>query len=219
MAGHTDDTSRQLIHIPLIHAPADMGTMAQGLEAVYVDRFGRRRWQEQVALAERFWRAVRRELESLCLDYARVDLYQDGLPVCGRELDIVREAARSSENFRLLLKLADQGATVIGTEDPAMLLEEYRAIQAAAQPAANPASPKPTVAKDSTRLPVRPAQPTLLDRRDAYIAARIGRTLQPGRVGLLFLGMLHNIREHLPPDVVVRCLDVLKPVPSPTRSP
>jgi hypothetical protein len=132
MAGHTDDTSRQLIHIPLIHAPADMGTMAQGLEAVYVERFGRRRWQEQVALAERFWRAVRRELESLRLDYARVDLYQDGLPVCGKEAQIVRAAAgQGSENHQLLVDLMARGATLVGTEDIRLLLEEYRDVRAA----------------------------------------------------------------------------------------
>jgi len=217
MAGHTDGTSRQLIHIPLIHAPADMGTMAQRLEAVYVDRFGRRRWQEQVALAERFWRAVRRELESLGLDYARVDMYQDGLPVCGKEAQIVRAAAgQGSENHQLLVDLMARGASLVGTEDTRLLLEEYQDLQAAVGRAlpAEKASPggreTPPAAQrrgfEDEQDEGRAATARHLVRlaeRDAYIGRRIGTTLQPGRTGLLLLGMAHAIEPHLPGDIVV----------------
>lgn len=194
-----------------------MGTMAQGLEAVYVDRFGRRRWQEQVALAERFWRAVRREMESLGLDYARVDLYQDGLPVCGREVQIVRAAAgQGSENHQLLVDLMARGATLIGTEDVRLLLEEYQAVQAAVGRAVPSGKVPPRVGmeppaaqcqgseneEDQTRAsPARHLE--RLAERDAYIGRRIGATLQPGRIGLLLLGMAHAIEPHLPGDIVV----------------
>jgi hypothetical protein len=223
MAGHTDDASRQLIHIPLIHAPADMGTMAQGLEAVFVGRLGRRRWQEQVALAERFWGAVRGELESLHLDYTRVDLYQDGLPVCGKEAEIVRAAAgQGSENHQLLVDLMTRGASLVGTEDVRLLLEEYEDLQAAvgrALPAEHasrgvvrggkepPASQRRGFEDGGQALP--PRYLGRLAERDAYIGRRIGATLLPGRTGILLLGMAHAIEPHLPGDIVVSRLNCL----------
>ena len=68
-----------------------MGTSQEGLELVYVEQFGRRRWEEHVVLIEEFWQAVRTELDGLDLNYHSVDLYQDGLPVCGKEPEIARE--------------------------------------------------------------------------------------------------------------------------------
>jgi hypothetical protein len=42
-----------------------MGTMGEGLEAAYIERFGRRHWDEYLALLEGFWPAVRAGLEQL----------------------------------------------------------------------------------------------------------------------------------------------------------
>jgi hypothetical protein len=47
----------------------------------------------------------------------------------------------------------------------------------------------------------------MLPKRDAYIARRIGQTLQPGRTGVLFIGMMHHVESYLPADIVVRRLD------------
>jgi hypothetical protein len=196
----TVEYARQLIYVPVLHSPDDMGTMAEDLEAAYVERFGRRHWDEYLALLDDFWQTVRAEMERLRLDYHRVDLYQDGLPVCGRELEIVEKAAAlGSENHQLLLDLAARGATLMGTEDPNLLLEEYRNVKAAlaegvgkvrSAPRISPPSPKgQTVAK-----------------RDAYIGQRIGQSLRPGRTGILFLGMMHNVESFLPADIVVRHL-------------
>jgi hypothetical protein len=79
-----------------------MGSMAEGLAAAIIERFGRRHWDEYLALLDGFWQTVRAELEGLGLDYQQVDLYQDGLPVCGKELEIVEKAATAgSENHQL----------------------------------------------------------------------------------------------------------------------
>ena len=138
------------MHVPILHAPSDMGSMGPALGAAYVERFGRRHWDQHLALLEGFWPAVGAALEQLGLDYPRVLLYQDGLPVCGRELEIVKAAAaQGSANYQLLADLAGRGATLLGTEDPRLLLEEYRQLQAAlkggrgrgaAAPTADPAS-------------------------------------------------------------------------------
>ena len=196
-AEDTVEYARELILVPILHSPADMGTIAADLEAAYVERLGRRHWDEYLALLEDFWQEVRAEIERLSLDYRRVDLYQDGLPVCGRELEIVEKAAAAgSENHQLLLDLAARGATLTGTEDPKLLLEEYYNVKTAL-----PAHLGQTCSAEQIRNPPRHEQ--ALSQRDAYIGRRIGQSLRPGRTGVLFLGMMHDVEPFLPTDIVV----------------
>ena len=199
-AEDTVEYARQLILVPILHSPADMGTMAADLEAAYVERLGRRHWDEYLALLENFWQEVRAEIERLSLDYRRVDLYQDGLPVCGMELEIVEKAAAAgSENHQLLMDLVARGATLMGTEDPKLLLDEYHNVKAALARGAG---------KAGSVQPINPPPPQgrAMAGRDAYIGRRIGQSLRPGRTGVLFLGMMHNVESFLPADMVVRRL-------------
>jgi len=199
-AEDTVEYARQLILVPILHSPADMGTMAADLEAAYVERLGRRHWDEYLALLDNFWQEARAEIERLGLDYRRVDLYQDGLPVCGMELEIVEKAAAAgSENHQLLMDLVARGATLMGTEDPKLLLDEYHNVKAALARGAG---------KAGSVQPINPPSPQgqTMARRDAYIGQRIGQSLRPGRTGALFLGMMHNVESFLPADMVVRRL-------------
>ena len=45
--------------------------------------------------------------------------------------------------------------------------------------------------------------PSLLQRRDAFIAQRIHETLLPGETGVIFLGMLHSLEPWLVKDIHV----------------
>jgi len=198
-AEDTVEYARQLILVPILHSPADMGTMAADLEAACIERLGRRHWDEYLALLENFWQEVRAEIERLSLDYRRVDLYQDGLPVCGRELEIVEKAAAAgSENHQLLMDLVARGATLMGTEDPKLLLDEYHNVKAALARGAGKAGSVQPISP--------PPQGQAMAGRDAYIGRRIGQSLRPGRTGVLFLGMMHNVESFLPADMVVRRL-------------
>ncbi len=77
------------------------------------------------------WEGISKRLGKLDVEHANLRIYQDGLPLCGRELDIVRDvAARGSQNHQLVLSLVQRGASLEGTEDVQLLLEEYRYIQA-----------------------------------------------------------------------------------------
>ncbi|MGD1276763.1 MAG: hypothetical protein ABR964_06020 [Tepidisphaeraceae bacterium] len=179
------DYARRLIHVPILHSPADMGSMAEGLAAAMIERLGRRHWDEYLALLDDFWQMVRTELERLGLDYMTVDLYQDGLPVCGKELELVQKAAAAgSENHQLLLDLVAKGASLMGTEDPRLLLDEYRDVKTALE--TDGASKRGDT----------------LAKRDAYIGRRISQSLGAGRTGVLFIGMLHDVEAHLPADIV-----------------
>ncbi len=182
---------RQLIYIPIVHETADMGSQAERLRQVYVERYGEQAWTESRKAVAAFWERVEKEIDELHLDYRKVRLYQDGLPLCGREADIVRDvAAQGSNNYRILLDLMGKGAVLEGTEDPALLLKEYALIKAAASTEAE--------AGDKARR--------LLEQRDRFIAARIDATLRSGETGMLFMGTLHQVREVLPESIAVRQL-------------
>ena len=196
-----DEYTRRLIHVPIVHSPAEMGSMGKELAAACIERLGRRHWEDYLAVLATFWQSVRTGLEKSRLDYDRVDLYQDGLPVCGKELEIVKAAAaKGSENHRLLLELMARGATLMGTEDPELLLKEYRLVQAALASQSSDAG-------SAGGVDDAPQAQSLMAERDAYLSRRINESLRPGRTGILFLGLMHNAESHLAKDIVVTRLD------------
>jgi hypothetical protein len=197
VAGAKDPESgeRTLIYIPIIHTQADMGALSESIQRLKVKRLGRKGWERTVNLVDKLWARIEQAIESLVLPYERVRLYQDGLPVCGREVEIVAELAEAgSRNHRLLLRLREKGATIMGTESSELLVEEYQLVKEVF------ASGKPKVA---TRGEARQKalRDSLLKRRDQYIARRINDTLLAGETGLIFLGMLHSVRSWLDKDI------------------
>lgn len=181
---------RQLIHVPVIHGPQDLGSQFEAVKAAYVARFGFRAWRQHLAGIDQFWIGVRQRVLALRGRDLRLRLYQDGMPVCGRELELARQlAAQGSQNHRLVVELVERGAVLEGTEDPELLRQE----QERSCRAGNLAEPAPTARYDD-----------LMARRDAYVAGRIDATLQHrGEMGLLFMGALHRVTEKLPPDIRV----------------
>ena len=136
----------------------------------------------------------------LDVNYATVRIYQDGLPLCGREMDIVRDvAAQGSQNHRLVLALVQRGAFLEGTEDVQLLLEEYHYIQEITME--HESSEKRRKAKLLSNK-----RKLLLRRRDQFIAQRIDETLKEGETGILFVGMAHQVDEYLPKDIHVSFL-------------
>lgn len=183
---------RKLLYIPILHSSADLGSLSETLKKEYLARYGPHKWQEHVRKIEEFWDLVIRRVLSLPVNFRRVKIYQDGLPCCGCELDIVREvAAKGSKNHRLLLQLVSRGARLMGTEDPELLLEEHRLL-------------KTTVERTGPIDSQTAAD--LMRRRDAFIARRIAETLSEGETGLLFIGALHRVGELLPEDIQVTYL-------------
>ena len=121
-----NSAARQLIWVPVIHTEADLGNMSESVKALYVQKMGRAKWEQHIRALRTFWSRLEEQIEALRLPYERVRLYQDGLPYCGREAEIVRTLAEAgSLNCRLLLKLMERGARITGTESPELLLEEY----------------------------------------------------------------------------------------------
>jgi hypothetical protein len=195
--GESDESARRLIHIPIIHSQAEMGSLSPTIRAMTVRRLGAQGWKRNVNLIEGIWRQIEQAIEGWRLPYPKVRLYQDGLPVCGRELEITSELAKAgSRNHQLLLRLKERGAMLMGTESAELLVQDYKLIKqtlGASDPGRAP------------RLEARQQERSqfLLKRRDEAIAERINRTLCAGEIGLLFLGMLHSLEGRLAEDIHV----------------
>ncbi|OGR07047.1 MAG: hypothetical protein A3K23_03545 [Desulfobacca sp. RBG_16_58_9] len=161
-------------------------------------KLGQRGWQRKVRAVEQIWMEIERVLRNLKLPYGQVRLYQDGLPVCGREEAIVAElAGAGSRNHRILLDLMARGATLMGTEAWELLKEEYRLAQESLASQGGAGTPAPS----AVRSPA--AGESILEQRDRFIARRINETLKEGETGILFLGMLHSVERHLSQDIRV----------------
>ena len=167
-----------------------MGSLAESLKKEYIKKYGIHKWEQHLKKINDLWTGIEERLNQRNLRYNQVKVYQDGLPVCGKELQIVQDIADSGgRNHQLLLKLIHEGATLMGTEDPALLIKEYQLIKDAA---ARKGAEKGTDGRSD-----------YLAERDAFIANRIDKTLKDGETGVLFLGMLHKVDEKLPSDIVI----------------
>jgi hypothetical protein len=191
-------TMRRLIHIPIIHTSADLGSLSESVRAHYAKVCGKASWSQREQIVQALWTEIERNLDALHLDAQKTRIYQDGLPICGFEERIVRELAKAgSSNHQLILRLLDQGAVLMGTEDSQLLMEEYEMQkQHLAQEAGKSATPEEQ-GKHMDRV---------LKARDSFIAERIATTLQEGEVGLLFLGALHRLDALRSTDIRVETL-------------
>lgn len=181
---------RRLIYVPIIHTEVDMGSLAESVKKEYIQKYGVHRWHQHLKKINDLWTGIEEYLNQKNLCYSQVKVYQDGLPVCGNELQIVQDIAnRGGKNHQLLMKLIHKGATLIGTEDPTLLIKEYQVIKEASS------------GKKDKKDMVH--HHNFMAERDVFIARRIDETLKNGEMGILFLGMLHKVDKKLPADIVV----------------
>ena len=191
---------RALIYVPVVHSEVDLGTMAGEVRRRFQAAFGADEWARRGASVEAMWQGLRAKICALPIAWPRVRLYQDGLPVCDQERTIVSDlATQGSRNHQLLGELIERGATLMGTESPALMVREYRRIQRLVQ-LSQEAVPG-AVAEELKR-----EGEAILGERDAFVAHRIDSTLQEGETGLLFLGLLHRVDELLEGRFEVRHL-------------
>jgi len=191
---------RKLIYVPVIHTEADMGSAAEPLKREYVERYGQKGWDEHTSAIDSMWRGIRQKIFASGLDYDKTKVYQDGLPVCGKESAIVRDLAQAgNENYKIIWELTQRGARLVGTEDAKLLLEEYNYIKTVTGIDNLEEKEKAIRKYEKEALDI-------LNRRDEYIAQRISETLLEGETGILFMGMRHKVHEKLPEDIEISYL-------------
>ena len=195
--GNPESGERTLVYFPIVHTQADMGALGESIQRLKVKRLGWRGWARNVTLVDKLWAQIEQAVERLALPYERVRVYQDGLPVCGREVEIVTDLAKAkSRNHQLLLRLSEKGATIMGTESAELLVEEYQLAKGVF------ASGEPGIVRRG-EAGQKALRNSLLKRRDQYIARRINDTLLKGETGLIFLGMFHSVGPWLAKDIRV----------------
>ena len=169
---------RTLVRFPIIHGNEDMGKLDGAVSKTRTEEDA----QKHQEVVKYFWKTIEDAISSFALDFSKVKIYQDSLPICGKEVEIVDDTAKTgSQNYQLLRLLREKGAKIMGTESPALLLEEYELMQQVYQPIHDQEPPSLELAQ------------SLLDRRDEFIARRINETLTDGELGLLFLGLNHPV--------------------------
>ncbi len=190
---------RKLIYIPIVHTETDMGSLNSSLKEKYIQKYGQKKWIEHVNTINAMWDSIEKQLDTLRLCYKNAKVYQDGLPNCGIERDIVADVAKKgSANYQLVLKLIDKGAELIGTEDPKLLIEEYKTISNSLNESSK---------KDSDVMnKYKKKSDDILLARDKYISQRIDETLNEDDTGILFIGMMHKIKDNLPKNIKVELL-------------
>jgi hypothetical protein len=181
---------RTLIVVPIVHSREDMGSLTPESP---------RGSAEAGRLGAAFWSATRQAVEQLEQDWSGVNVYQDGLPDSLPALVDKVVSMGPGQNYELLRWLIERGATVLGTEDPSLLLEEHRLLKAI--------NDAPGQAGGKARAEYARRAPALLRERDGYIARRIDATLGQGQTGVLFIGTAHQVEKKLPRDIVVRRFD------------
>lgn len=182
--------------VPILHSEAEMGSLAPAIRDAALDTFGQGHVRQNAAAIILGWAAIRSTVMAWKLPWDRVRLYQDGLPICGREPEIVETlAVAGSANHQLLLDLMRKGAVLMGTESADLVTEEYhQARESLAAISHGGCGGQAVHAAQSARL---------LRRRDQYIAKRIEGTLRPEEIGILFIGLLHSVEPYLPDDMLV----------------
>jgi hypothetical protein len=185
---------RVLISIPVIHTQEDMGSLLEQIKRDYIKKYGQQKWLEHVKSVDEIWRGIQQLIGGLDLVYPDVRLYQDGLPLCGKEREIVTDVATAgSKNHQVLLELIAKGAQLLGTEDPQLLLQEYQLLQHTLD----------TSLSAEQRSQVQEQSKKLLAARDQFIGDRINKSLKTGNIGILFIGMAHCVEPFLAADILV----------------
>lgn len=192
---------RKLIIQPIVHTPADMGSMKDVLKEKGIEKLGKKAWEDNLKKIEKFWDKVEEAIDKLDLDYSKVRIFQDGMPVSGElALKIVNEAAeKGSRNYQIIKKMIEKGAMIEETESKELLLKEYNYVK---EFTSAEKEKKEVALKEYEK-----AKDELIRKRDEFIAKRIDETLNQRDTGFLFIGAHHKIRDKLAKDIEIRELD------------
>ena len=187
---------RKLLYVPIIHMSADLGSIAPVALRKGKALYGEELWEHHNKTISEFWDVLKSFFRDM---YAQgLKIYQDGMLAhgdAGRK--IVEEAVeKGSENYRIVLDLMKRGAELMLTEDYQLAMKERDLL-------VNLSRSEGTWRRLLAYIKYKSLKRSLLKRRDLFIVSRIGKTLDAGETGVLFIGASHNILSRLPGDIEV----------------
>ena len=185
---------KALIYVPIIHMSSDMGSLAKDLNTRGIADLGEELWKEHIKTVGTFWNELSYYFDSV--DVFGMKIYQDGMIAEGEVGQmIVQEGAKSgSKNYELVSELLKRGAILVKTEDFKLVKKERDRLIAITQAKSLPE-------KLIAFMKYKVTKNRLLNKRDEYIAGRVGETLNQDETGIIFIGAYHNVKDRLPKDI------------------
>lgn len=204
---------RQLSIIPIVHASADLGSLAFSASEAKsrAEEIGKKVLSSRCI--DTFWQELKLGIKTWEQDFRSLYVFQDSLPVVSSnqessvepesatnvELSIVRELAeKGSQNHAIVEWLVSEGATLVGTESPPLLVAEYEAMKKILD--ASVSNSEGDIAESmASSVDID----SLREQRDTFIAQRIDACLPVDGSGILFIGLSHKVEPHLSTDISV----------------
>lgn len=189
---------RTLYYVPMIHSPDELGSLRESVLQTHAKIYGNDRLEKLLEKIAEFWdeigkRMIAAELYSPVASSLHV--FVDGLP--NVDENIVRKVvedlieSRTIPLYQIIAKLQKNGARVHGTEDTELLLKEFEYYKGLSEGK----NPNPVESQER------------LKARDTAITLRIQEIMtQDDDIGILFVGMLHDVISKLPDEFNVICL-------------
>ena len=187
---------KKLLYVPIIHMEADLGSVAAIVDKRSSQVCGRERWNQHKKVVSSFWDSIANYFGRLSA--SNLKIYQDGLMIDGAlGKKIIEEGVKKgSKNHEIVLKLMEKGAEIRKTEDLSLLKEEYNSIIKLSQT-------KSPIEKTLVYIGYKLRKNPLMEKRDKFMAERINETLKDGEVGVLFIGVYHNVLPRISRDIIV----------------
>ena len=190
---------RPLIYVPVLHTQKEAGEILLSLKENEAEKPVDASLADQEKSVKEMWDGIHEKIQNTNVSHMSMRIYQDAMPVCGREKEITEKLAqKASRNHQLILELIKKGACLEGTEDPELLIEEYDSL--------NQLIGKATVSTQNYRDSLseyKDKSAKLMKRRDAFIVERIKSTLRRGETPLVFMGVRHELEKLLQGSFVI----------------
>jgi len=187
-----------LIYVPILHTQKEAGEILVSLRGSESEKPLNSMVQQEKPTKE-MWEGIYEKLKESNIHYPSVRIYQEALPVCGKESEIVAKLAeKGSRNHQLILELMRKGARLEGTEDPDLLIKEYDYLTKLVSTV--------SVSVQNYRQALKEYQDKsmkLMKKRDLFITKRIKDSLKNGEMPLVFMGVRHQLEKLLQQDFVI----------------
>ena len=191
----------KLVDVPVLHAREDVGKKAGVLRGNGENGTVEKDVNREQSPVDEMWAGIAAKIGELNLPWKHARIYQDGLPVCGNELEIVtRLAEQNSWNHVLILDLLKKGAKLEGTENIDFLMREYDLLNILLMK--NSTADLSTVALGA-KVEYQAKSRELLKLRDEFIFNRVKSTLQEKEVAVVFMGVMHQLDKMLEKDFLI----------------
>ena len=189
--------TRRLVYVPILDARGALEQKASKLHENRKNDLILGETDKELSAVGKMWGGISSKIGELNLPYKVVRIYQDGLPVCGNELELVTQLAESGNpNFLYILNLIQKGAKLEGTENLGLLIQEYDLLnKLLLKNSEKDRKEKVTEYQAKSR--------ELLTLRDEFIFNRIHETLQKGELPIVFMSAMHGLDKLLETNFMV----------------